>query len=142
MVLLLSSATAQCACTQHFHNLSITKADSFSWKSHDHILPDSIYIEPTSQANVTMKRWGYKVQFDTDTISPVNYALTNHKWQNRKVILHVIGSPRQTLYADNTGTIAFTHNHLSDSPIRYSLKPTWSFRNIIEWVTQRLNISI
>ena len=138
IMLLLLPVVAQCAYTLNFHNLTITKADSFRWKSHHHTIPDSIYIEPTSHANVTVNRWGYKVQFDTDSVSPVNYTITNHKWQNRKIILYVTGSPRQTLYADNTGTVTFTHNHQSESPLTYTLKSTWSFRNIVEWVTQRL----
>lgn len=132
---------AGCACTQQFHNLTITKADSFNWKTHDYITPDSIYIEPMSQTDVVMKRWGQTVQFDATSRSSVNYTIINHKWQNRKVKLYVTRLKKQILYADGEGVVSFRQSHPTNETQTFTLKATWTFRNVIDWFTKTLKYS-
>ena len=142
VVIILLSMTPIAGCyTQHFHNLTIIKADSFDWKTHDHIIPDSIHINPDEMANVTMKRWGYTVKFISDTDEAIiNYTVTNHKWQNRKIKLYITGERKRALYADSTGTVSFSHAHTSSDEYTHTLKPTWSFRNMIDYITSKMKV--
>ncbi len=129
---------AGCACTQQFHNLNITKADSFDWKTHEYTTPDSIYIEPEAQTDITMKRWGLTVRFDTRSPSSVNYTIINHKWQNRKVKLYATGSTKRILYADASGKVSFTQALTEDETKTITLKASWTFKNVIDWFTKAI----
>jgi hypothetical protein len=140
-IVLITPSFAGCSCTQHFHNLNITKADSFNWKTHECTSSDSIYIEPEAQTDVVMKRWGQTVQFNTISLSSVNYTIKNHKWQNRKVKLYASGSPKRVLFADAIGKVSFTQAHTDGETRTLTLKATWTFRNVIDWFTKTLKYS-